>query len=400
MSIKFQMNTMQAKSVEPIALLDRSEVNKALDFHAGFPDYQPTPLANLSQLAQNIGVGGIHVKDESHRFGLNAFKVLGGSFAIGKYIAQMLGKDVSELGYQALTSPSIREQIGTVTFATTTDGNHGRGVAWTANRLRQQAVVYMPKGTQSIRLEHIRSLGAKACITDMNYDDTVRMTAQQAQENNWIVVQDTAWEGYTDIPGWIMQGYATMGLEAIEQLRAQNIAPTHIFLQAGVGSMAAAILGLFANIFTPCPRTVIVEAEQAACFYKSATMGDGNIHNVDGDLATIMAGLACGEINPTAWEIIRKHATLFASCPDWVAADGMRILGNPLVGDERVISGESGAATAGLLHAIMTEPAYAAVKKQLALDEYSQILLFSTEGDTDPQMYRRIVWNGEYAAKR
>ena len=400
MSIKFQLNTMQVNSSEPIALLDKSEVAKALDFHAGFPEYRPTPLASLSRLAQNIGVGGIYVKDESYRFGLNAFKVLGGSFAIGKYIAQMLGKDISELGYQALTSHSVREQLGTVTFATTTDGNHGRGVAWTANKLRQQAVVYMPKGTQQIRLEHICSLGADACITDMNYDDTVRMTAKYAQENNWVIVQDTAWEGYTDIPSWIMQGYATMGLEAVKQLSAQNIRPTHIFLQAGVGSMAAAIIGLFVNLYTPCRRTVIVEAEQAACFYKSATRGDGNIHNVDGDLATIMAGLACGEINPTAWEIIGKHAALFASCPDWVAADGMRILGNPLVGDERVISGESGAVTTGLLHAIMTRAEYADVKQQLALDEHSQILLFSTEGDTDPDMYRHIVWQGECTVTR
>lgn len=160
--------------------------------------------------------------------------------------------------------------------------------------------------------------------------------------------------------------------------------------------MAAAIVGLFANLFDPCPHIVIVEAEQAACFYKSAVAGDGGIHNVAGDLQTIMAGLACGEINPIAWEIIAKKATLFASCPDWVAANGMRILGNPLSTDRRVISGESGAVTAGLLHAIMTEPQYADVKHKLQLDENSQVLLFSTEGDTDPQMYRRVVWDGDH----
>lgn len=399
MHIKFQTNTMKTFATEQLALLTASETNKALAFHASFPEYQPTPLITLDKLSSQLGIGGIHVKDEAHRFGLNAFKVLGGSFAIGKYIAQKLGRDISELDYCALTSEKIRSQIGAVTFATTTDGNHGRGVAWTANRLGQQAVVYMPKGTQQIRLQNIQKLGARAYITDMNYDDTVRMTAQAAQQHGWVIVQDTAWPGYTDIPGWIMQGYATMALEAIKQLQAENIRPTHIFLQAGVGSMAAAILGLFANLFDPCPLTVIVEAEQADCFYQSALASDGQIHNVTGDLQTIMAGLACGEANPTAWEIIRNHAALFASCPDWVAANGMRILGNPLEGDIRITSGESGAVTAGLLHTIMTKPEYTHIKQQLQLDANSQVLLFSTEGDTDPQMYRRVVWQGEYCCK-
>lgn len=396
MNIKFQVNRMQTPVTNTSELFSISEVSKAQTFHASFPEYQPTPLANLQQLASKLNIGGIYVKDESYRFGLNAFKVLGGSFAIGQYIAKQLGKDISQLDYQEIVSEQTRQQLGNITFATTTDGNHGRGVAWTANRLQQNSVVYMPKGSQQIRLENIQALGATASITDSNYDDTVRMTAAQANKHGWVIVQDTAWPGYTDIPNWIMQGYATMGLEAIEQLGSQGVQPTHVFLQAGVGSMAAAVQGLLANIFTPCPKVIVVETAQADCFYQSAAKNDGNSYAVGGDLQTIMAGLACGEVNPVAWEILRDNAAMFVSCPDWVAANGMRILGNPLAGDPKVVSGESGAVTLGLLHSILSDPEYRHIKEELQLDNDSQVLLFSTEGDTDPDMYRRIVWNGEY----
>lgn len=397
MQIKFKANSMQTPTPTIPKLFAIDEVSKAQAFHASFPEYQATPLAKLQHLAQQLNIGGIYVKDESYRFGLNAFKVLGGSFAIGQYIAERIGKDISELSYQDIISEQIRQQLGDVTFATTTDGNHGRGVAWTANRLQQKSVVYMPKGSQQIRLENIRALGATASITDSNYDDTVRMTAEKANKHGWVIVQDTAWPGYTDIPNWIMQGYATMGLEAIEQLANQKIRPTHVFLQAGVGSMAAAIQGLLANTFSPCPKVIVVETAQADCFYQSAVKNDGNSYTVGGDLQTIMAGLACGEVNPVAWEILRDNVAMFASCPDWVAANGMRILGNPLAGDDRVVSGESGAVTLGLLHSILNEPEYRHIKEELQLDTNSQVLLFSTEGDTDPDMYRRIVWNGEYS---
>ncbi len=390
-------NIVRTNYKECIEFLSEVEVTKAKKFHESFDQYTVTPLANLENLAKHIGLEGIYLKDESYRFGLNAFKVLGGSFAMGKYLASKLGKDISELGYKELTSDRIKKELGDITFATATDGNHGRGVAWTANQLKQKSVVYMPKGSSITRLNAIKAYeGAEASITDVNYDDAVRIATDYANANNGVVIQDTAWEGYEEIPAWIMQGYGTMALEAIEQLKNNKIEkPTHVFLQAGVGSLAGAVQGVFASIYgDDCPTTVIVESNLADCLYKSAKAGE--MKYVGGDMQTIMAGLACGEPNTIGWEVLKNHSAAFVSCPDWVAANGMRILGNPLRGDRHVISGESGAVTAGLLYEVMTNPEYTEMKKDLKLDENSKVLLFSTEGDTDPEVYKEIVWKGAH----
>ena len=339
------------------------------------------------------------MKDESYRFGLNAFKVLGGSFAMARYIAQKLGRDVSELDYDYLTSDKLKEEFGQATFFTATDGNHGRGVAWAANKLGQKAVVYMPKGSSPIRLENILKENAEASITDVNYDECVRIAAAEAEKTeNGVVVQDTAWDGYEEIPAWIMQGYGTMALEAAEQLKTAGCErPTHIFIQAGVGSLAGAVQGFFANLFPGnCPTTVVVEADEAACLYKSASAGDGKIRFVDGDMQTIMAGLACGEPNTISWEILKNNSSFFVSCPDWVAAKGMRMLAAPVKGDTPVTSGESGAVSMGLIATLMESDDYKDLRESMGLDHSSKIIMFSTEGDTDPENYRAIVWNGAH----
>jgi diaminopropionate ammonia-lyase len=400
--IKWEENKLPKTDVDGcIEILNKKEVNKARAFHESFDQYSKTPLQDLKQLAEHIGVGGIYLKDESYRFGLNAFKVLGGSFAIAKYMADKLGKDISELGYKELISEDIRKELGDMVFITATDGNHGRGVAWTANQLKQKAIVYMPKGSSETRVENIRREGAEVTVQDMNYDDCVRLAAKYAEENGCIMIQDTAWEGYEDIPIWIMQGYGTMALEAIEQLKEIGVdRPTHIFVQAGVGSLAAAVQGVFASIYKEnCPITTIVEANIADCFYQSAVAGDGNAVAVGGDLQTIMAGLACGEANTIGWEMLKNHSSMFVSCPDWVSANGMRILGNPLRNDPHVISGESGAVTTGLLVEMMQNDAYKELREKLNINQDSKILLFSTEGDTDPYKYRSVVWDGECSKK-
>ena len=392
-------NSMRKKYGEGVSteLFNQDEISKVRSFHRTLPDYRPTPLHNLRALANALGVGGVYVKDESHRFGLNAFKALGGSYAVARYLAQRLNRELTELSFSVLTSSEVKKQLGEITFATTTDGNHGRGLAWTAKQLRQRAVVFMPKGSSLYRLEKIRAEGAEAWITDLNYDDAVRMTAAKAKENGWVFVQDTAWEGYEEIPTWIMQGYGTMVAEAIEQLSAYGVnKPTHVFVQAGVGALAGAVQGYLASLYGEGrPQTIVAEANKADCLYRSALAGDGKPRVVGGDLDTIMAGLACGEPNVIGWRILRDYTDMFVSCPDEIAAKGMRILGNPLGQDSKVISGESGAVTAGLLWTLVNDDKLSTARRALGLDKNSQILLFSTEGDTDPVKYRRIVWDGE-----
>lgn len=371
------------------------QAEKVNAFHKSFPEYSVTPLARLKNLADILGTADIYVKDESFRFGMNAFKVLGGSYCLGRFIAQRLGKAIEEMSYENLVSSETRRSIENLIFVTATDGNHGRGIAWTANSLGVKSVVYMPKGSSAERLENIRELGAKAFITEMNYDDTVRFAADMAEKNDWILVQDTAWEGYETIPGWIMEGYTTMVYEAVKQL--QGLKPTHVFLQAGVGAMSGAVTGFFVDVYKEaCPIIVIVEPNKADCIYRTAEAADGKLHAVTGNIDTIMAGLACGEPCTIGWNILSQYADHFVSVPDYVAAKGMRILGNPIGDDPKVISGESGASTLGFIAEVMQNQSLDWLKHVLKLNCDSRILCISTEGDTDQVSYRNIVWDGKY----
>ncbi len=397
--IQWKLNTMPKSGDRQLAVMALDEVARAQAFHKSFPQYTVTPLARLDGMAGRLGLGGLFVKDESYRFGLNAFKVLGGSFAMARYIAEEMGRDVSEMSYDYLTSQTFRDEFGQATFFTATDGNHGRGVAWAANKLGQKAVVHMPKGSTRTRFDNIAKEGAQVTIEEVNYDDCVRMAAAEAAATpHGVVVQDTAWDGYEKIPSWIMQGYGSMACEAAQQLRQISVnRPTHIFVQAGVGSLASAMVGYFTNLFpNDPPRFIIMEAAAADCLYQGAVANDGAPRIVGGDLQTIMAGLACGEPNTIGWDILRNHATAFLSCPDWVSAKGMRMLGAPVQGDPRVISGESGAVGMGVISTIMEDDAYRELREALELDRNSPVLMFSTEGDTDPDRYREIVWDGAY----
>ncbi|WP_313134374.1 diaminopropionate ammonia-lyase [Anaerocolumna sp.] len=396
--IQWAINEMPKTEDSQLKVMALDEVKKARIFHESFPQYSKTPLAKLNNMSSYLGVKELYVKDESYRFGLNAFKVLGGSFAMAKYIAGQINKDVAELPYNVLTSDKLREEFGQATFFTATDGNHGRGVAWAANRLKQKAVVYMPKGSTKTRFDNIAKENATVTIEEVNYDECVRMAAAAAAKTpHGVVVQDTAWDGYEEIPAWIMQGYGTMAMEATEQLNEDGCdRPTHVFVQAGVGSLAGAVTGYFVNRYPENPpKIVVAEAEAAACLYKGAAAKDGKIRFVEGDLETIQAGLACGEPNTISWDILKNHVTVFASCPDWVATKGMRLLAAPFKGDPQVISGESGAVPTGLLAAIMQMDEYKELKDYLQLDENSKVLVFSTEGDTDPDRFKEIVWDGK-----
>ncbi|KPJ78952.1 MAG: diaminopropionate ammonia-lyase [Deltaproteobacteria bacterium SG8_13] len=361
------------------------------EFHRAIPGYQPTPLAALSKLAEFLGVGAVWVKDESYRFGLNAFKVLGASFALIRTLEKKLQCERIPLGDKNRQSASLRNQLENITCVTATDGNHGRAVAWGAEQIGCRSVVFMPAGSSPVRLENIRRHGAEASIIDGNYDDAVRMAADLAEQNDWLLIQDTARPGYTQIPEQIMQGYLTLFDEAFEQVGEHE--PTHVFIQCGVGSLPASLLAFLVERYGGRRPTLIsVEPTRAASFYRSVVAADGNAHAVTGRLDTIMAGLACGEPSSLAWEILRDHGDIFVACPDRVSVRGMRVLGNPLPDDRPMVSGESGAVTLGLVYEIATDPANRHLREHLRLDRSSRILLFSTEGDTDPQMYRKIVW--------
>lgn len=381
-----------------LTLANKEVAQGAKKYHQSFPMYQPTPLRNLENLSKQLGVKGIYVKDEAYRFGLNAFKVLGGSYAIGEYIAKKLSLPMEEMTYDKLIATETREKVGKQTFISATDGNHGRGVAWTAHQLLQDCVIYMPKGSSKERLENIRKEGAKAEITDFNYDDSVRLASKEADEKGWVLVQDTSWLGYEDIPKAIIKGYTTMALEAYEQL--QGVKPTHIFVQAGVGSFATAMTAFFSDIYKEeKPIMTVVEPNEAACVFKTMKANDGCIHPVTGEMQTIMAGLACGEPVTVGIDILRDYADYFVSCPDEMAADGMRVLGAPLGGDERITAGESGAAGFGFGYAILTHPELEEMRKMLQITKDSVLLFFNTEGDTDQENYRKIVWEGKYARR-
>ena len=367
-------------------------------FHASFSQYCPTPLVALPGLAGQLGLKSVCVKDESKRFGLNAFKVLGGSYAVARCLAERLNLPEQGLTKSQLHNTAASTAADNITFISTTDGNHGRGLAWTARELGYPCIIYMPKGSEPARRNNILALGAQCTITDRNYDDTVRMSWNMAQEKGYVMVQDTAWEGYEQIPAWIMQGYLTLAAEILEQMQTASIRPTHCFLQAGVGSFAAAVAAfLVAVMGSDAPRIIIVEPHAANCFYQSAIAGDGKAHAVGGSLQTLMAGLACGEPSTLAWSILKDYTMAFMSCPDYMAANGMRMLAAPVQGDQPIVSGESGAAGAGALHWLMCHPAAADQRETLGLNAEASVLLISTEGDTVPHIYRSIVWQGAHS---
>ncbi len=365
-------------------------------FHRSIPGYRPTPLTALPDLARRWNIKGIYVKDESKRFGLNAFKGLGSSYAMYRILCEKLEIDPEQADFSCFQQENIRKQTDGITFVTATDGNHGKGVSWAAGLFGCRAYVLMPAGSSEERAQAIRSAGpAIVEITDKNYDETVACAERISKENGWILIQDTAWMNYEQIPLWITQGYLTMGMEAIEELEAHDIRPTHVFLQAGVGSMAGGICGFLMNYydgedFRPIVSTV--EPDAAPCIYLSALYRDGKAHSVVGNPKTIMAGLNCGTPSRLAWPVLRDFVSGYFSCPDFVTVCGMRTYAGPAGDDPPVVSGESGAVTLGTVRILLEDDSMQAAREALELGPDSVILLFNTEGDTDPVSYKEIVY--------
>lgn len=364
----------------------RESLAEVFAFHKSLPGYKPTPLQNLKELAHYLSIDSIAVKDESGRFGLQAFKGLGASYAVAKYLVKKFNLDDTFLNFPSLKKYIETNQLqGNITFASTTDGNHGKALAWMASLLGQKCVIHMPQGTTQNRLKAIADYGASVDILEKNYDECVRYTVQEAEENGWVVIQDTAWLGYEEIPLYIMQGYGSLLLEIIE---AQPSFPFDtVFLQVGVGAYAGAIIAcLAANFPEHLPNIYLVEPEKAKCAWLSIEAQ--RMTSVTGAMETISAGLACGEVNTLAWPLFVNYTRGSYACDDVITAYGMRILGNPIGKDQKIVSGESGAITTGLT-------AYLACSTK-QLSPQTKVLVISTEGNTDPERYREIVWNGVY----
>ncbi len=374
--IKIVQNKNRGEAVDTSAYSFAATEN-VRKLHRSLAVYNETPLVEL----KNFKGVTIFIKDEAQRFGLKAFKALGGVWAIYKVISRELG----------LSNPTLeeifayRDELAKLTFITTTDGNHGKGVSWAAGLFGCKSKVFMPRGTVEVRAQAIRDAGsATVAITDLSYDDCVKYTAQLAAQNHWHLIQDTSWAGYEEIPAQIMLGYSTLAYEALKQMSYQR--PTHIFLQAGVGAMAGAIAAVFGEVFKDNPpRITIVEPTEVACFYETMRVGDGLIHSATGNCQTMMAGLNCATPCELAWKILSQYAADAATISDDVAADAMRTLAK-----HKIVAGESGCAGFALANAALDS---AELRRALELDANSIIFVINTEGDTDPDNYQCVIRN-------
>jgi diaminopropionate ammonia-lyase len=347
--------------------------------------YEPTPLRRLPGLAGALGIGQVLYKDEGRRFGLGSFKALGGAYAVFRLLQQEIQRRKGQqVNARDILSGRFADVTSQITVTCATDGNHGRSVAWGARMFGCRCVIYVHANVSEGRSQAIAGYGADVRRVSGNYDNAVRRAAIDAEQNGWHVVSDTSYEGYTSVPRDVMQGYSVMVEEALDQAA---LAPTHVFVQGGVGALAAAVCAhLWQRFGARRPTYVVVEPEKADCLYRSAMAGKPTV--VHGSLDTIMAGLACGEVSLLAWRILQPGADAFMTITDEAAVEMMRILANSPFGDEPIVSGES--AVAGLVGlAIATADADA--RARLSLDSNSVVLLFGTEGATDPEVYRQIV---------
>ncbi|WP_033048092.1 diaminopropionate ammonia-lyase [Sinorhizobium meliloti] len=358
------------------------EVERFLSYRA---NHKPTPLQSLSGLAGQLGVASIHMKDEGFRLGLGSFKALGGSYAVIRLVleeaSRQLGKPV-DIG--ELDTAAVRRIAEGMTVGCATDGNHGKSVAAGAQLVGAKAAIFVHSGVSDERVAAIAQYGAEMIRIEGTYDDSVAAAERICKENGWIVVSDTSWPGYERIPGLVMQGYTAMLREALAGLPQT---PSHVFMQAGVGGLAAAVAGYFDIVFGNArPRFVVVEPDRAACLFASARAG--RLVKVEHDEPTLMAMLECYEPSLVAWRILARKADAFMTVSEDEAAETMRSLARPVAGDPAIVAGESGGAgLAGFLNA-MKDPEKRAA---LGLDANSRIFVINTEGATDQARYEEIV---------
>ncbi|MCY1216532.1 Diaminopropionate ammonia-lyase [compost metagenome] len=349
----------------------------------------PTPLRRLQGLARHLGIGRIDLKDESTRATVGSFKALGAPVAL----ARLILRQWPDRGWdpEALFHGAYADALSEFTVISATDGNHGRSLAAAARSIGCRCVIVLHANVSEERETPIAALGAKVVRIAGNYDESVIEAARLAGENGWFVVSDTSYDGYEEIPRDVMQGYGVIAAEALEQqdgaVQPDSCPYTHIFLQGGVGGLAAGIVSYFCEAFGERrPTFIVVEPEQADCLYQSALRGHAS--QATGSVDSVMAGLACGETSPLAWKFLHPSVDFFLTIRDDEAVDAMRTLAASVNGDTPVLSGESGAAgLAGLVH-LMAEPE---LRRQAGLNAESTVLLINTEGATAPAVYASLV---------
>jgi diaminopropionate ammonia-lyase len=370
------------------ATISRERFKIAMNEISKWSDYEATPLINLAGLAKKNGISSLFYKDESGRFNIDSFKALGGAYATERLLFSHIKEQVtgSTPTVSDLLNGRYKEITSKVTVACATDGNHGRSVAWGAQMFGCNCVIFIHADVSAGRKKAIEAYGAEVHRIKGDYDDSIREIAIAAEKNGWFIVSDTSYEGYVEVPRDVMQGYTVMVEEALDQL-PKGVLPSHVFVQGGVGGLAGAVCGhLWETLGAERPRFVVVEPRRADCLYESA------LHEkpmpAKGDLETVMAGLACGEVSLIAWDILCTGVNDFITIPDSLVGPNMCLLADGVGGDMPIVAGES--AVAGM--AVVLE---ANKDKELAsalgLGSNSSVLIFGTEGASDPEIYQQLV---------
>lgn len=380
----FNESASYPQELREIFSLDRAA--PVIDAISQWPGYHPTPLVSLDALANDLGIARLWYKDESKRFNLRSFKALGGAFAVSKQIGQRIEAHTGQYpAMQDLLSGKYADIVKDIVISCATDGNHGRSVAWGCQMFGCRCVIYIHRDVSTGRELAMQSFGAEVIRITGNYDESVKMADEEAKKHGRIIVSDTSYAGYMEIPKDVALGYSVFLSESVDQM-AGDI-PTHVFVQGGVGGLASAVCAFFWERWGDRrPRFILVEPEQANCLQQSARQGKPTV--VAGDLDTLMAGLACGEVSLLAWDILSQGCNDFMTVSEPSVVPTMRLLARGLAGDPVLEAGES--AVAGVA-ALITACQDDSMKMSLGLDESSRVYVIGTEGATDPELYHQLV---------
>ena len=347
---------------EILSTLNKSEIDEAYKVISGWKNYSPTPLILLNKLSNDLNLKNVFYKDESKRFDLKSFKALGGAYAVEK----------------------ISNDKKKIVISTATAGNHGRSVAWGSKRLGLKCKIFISENVSDARGKAMEKLGAEVIKVKGNYENSLNECIKQSNKNNWQIVQDVAWENYTQVPKYTMAGYAVMMKEIVDQIDNNKI--THVFLQAGVGGMAGGMIAGIARYLQNIPTVIIVEPDSAACVM--ASIKAERIEKINIEKESLMGGMSCGEVSLVPWKILKNSVKYCISLPDDNIGHTMKFLGNGNFSENKIIAGEN--AVPGVI-SLVASCKKDKVKKDLSLDNNSNVLLIGCEGDTDEDMYNKLI---------